>query len=324
MLITLIGALTLTFFLTQVIPGDAAIMKVGQFADPTAIANMRKLMGLDEPLHRQYLIYLKNILRGELGHSWKTGNEVVEDLKIRLPATLELVFWAMLSSFFLGLVWGVVSAFRKGGVADIAAQIFGIVGGAIPIFWLALMGVYVFYFLLHITPAPTGRLGILDEPPSPITGFYVLDSLLEGDFDLLLKSLHYLILPVLCLDILLIPPISRMVYTSVLNVLSSNYIRTAKAYGLSERLIRYRYALRNALIPVITLCGQLFAHLIGGIVLVEVVFAWNGIGRYAVNSLQVADLAPVRAFILVVIVCSLLVNFIIDLIYFYLDPRIKG
>jgi peptide/nickel transport system permease protein len=324
MALALLGAIVLIFFFTQAIPGNAALARAGLWAKPWVLDSIKKSMGLDQPLHVQFLIYLDHLAHGDLGHSWKTGMSVNQDMAQRLPATLELAFLSIAIAFPLGVLLGTMATVYKGSAIDYLVRGFGIFGNSVAVFWLALLLIYIFFFRLGVAPGPEGRLGILEQPPPRVTGFYTVDSILARDPRLLLESLKYLALPVITLVTVVGAPISRMTYSTVSEVLQSNYIRAATAHGLPRRLIYYKYALKNALIPIVTLSGQSLGFLIAGAVLVEVAFSWPGIGRYAVESMAVADLSPVQAFLILVTAFSMVINLIIDVSYFYLDPRIKG
>lgn len=320
---TVIGTLVVIFFLTQAIPGDPALRRIGMFANEETVAQMREAMGIDQPIHRQFVTYMTHLLHGDLGHSYKTGNSVVDDLKRRLPASLELALASMLVAFPVGVVLGVLGAAYPRSIIDYLVRGFGIFGNGVAVFWLGLMLIYLFYFRLGIAPAPAGRLGMLDYPPPSVTNFYTIDSLLAGDWGLFQTTLKHLALPVVCLSLVVAAPISRMTYTAVSETLRSNYVRAATAQGLPRRKILFRYTLKNAMIPIVTLAGQSMTFLIAGAILVEIVFSWPGIGRYAVESMVIADLAPVQAFVIVVTIISLVVNLLVDISYFYFDPRIR-
>jgi peptide/nickel transport system permease protein len=320
---TVFGTLVVIFFLTQAIPGDSAIRRVGMFANEATIEQMRKSMGIDQPVHIQFLGYLQRLSHGDLGHSYKTGRSVNDDLKQRLPASFELAILSMLVAFPVGVGLGVLAASRRGRFTDGFVRGFGVFGNGVAVFWFGLMLIYVFYFRLGIAPAPTGRLGILDSSPPPVTGFYTIDSLLVGDVDLFKTALAHLALPVLCLATVVAAPISRMTYAAVSETLRSNYVRAAVAQGLPRRQVLFKYTLKNAMIPIVTLAGQSMTFLIAGAILVEMVFAWPGIGRYAVESMVIADLAPVQAFVIVTTILALVINLLVDISYFYFDPRIR-
>jgi peptide/nickel transport system permease protein len=324
MVATLFATVVIIFFLTQAIPGDIVLQRAGMFAKPWVLDSLKKSMGLDKPMHVQFLIYLQNLSHGDLGHSWKTGMSVNEDIAQRLPATLELALLTMALALPIGVAVGTVAAARKGTAADYVAKAFGILGHSAAPFWLALVLLHIFFFQLGLVPGPTGRLSPLDRPPPAVTRFYVVDSVLAGNFHLFQESLRHLALPVVTLLIGVAAPISRMTYSSMTEVLTSTYMTAAFASGLPKRLIYFKYALKNAFIPIITLAGQSMSYLIAGTILVEVAFSWPGIGRYAVESMTYQDLAPVQAFVILVTLISMIINLMVDVSYFYLDPRIKG
>lgn len=320
---TIVGTLVVIFFLTQAIPGDAAVRRVGMFGNQETIDQMRKAMGIDRPVYRQFVDYIDRLAHGDLGHSYKTGNSVNADLAQRLPATFELAIGSMLVAFPLGVALGVLAAAQRGRTFDFFVRAFGVFGNGVAIFWLGLMLIYVFYFRLGVAPAPAGRLGMLDDPPPSVTNFYTLDSIIAGDFGLLRTTLAHLALPVACLALVVAAPISRMTFTAVSETLRSNYVRAAVAQGLPRRKILFKYTLKNAMIPIVTLAGQSMTFLIAGAILVEMVFSWPGIGRYAVESMVIADLAPVQAFVIFTTILALVINLLVDLSYFYFDPRIR-
>jgi peptide/nickel transport system permease protein len=320
---TVLGTLVVIFFLTQAIPGDAAIRRVGMFGNDATIAEMRKAMGIDQPVHVQFWGYLQRLAHGDLGHSYKTGTSVNEDLKQRLPASFELAILSMLVAFPVGVGLGVLAAANRGKAWDRLVRGFGLFGNGVAVFWLGLMLIYVFYFRLGVVPAPAGRLGILDDSPPLVTGFYTIDSLLAGDFTTFRTALAHLVLPVLCLATVVAAPISRMTYSAVSETMRSNFVRASVAQGLPRRKILFKYTLKNAMIPIVTLAGQSMTFLIAGAILVEMVFSWPGIGRYAVESMVIADLAPVQAFVIVTTILALAINLLVDISYFYFDPRIR-
>jgi peptide/nickel transport system permease protein len=320
---TVLGTLVVIFFLTQAIPGDAAIRRVGMFGDAATIEQTRKSMGIDLPIHKQFWGYVKRLAQGDLGHSYKTGNSVNADLRQRLPASLELAIFAMLIAFPVGVGLGVLAAANRGRGFDYLVRGFGLFGNGVAVFWLGLMLIYIFYFRLGIAPAPAGRLGILDDPPPSVTQFYTVDSVLAGNWSLLRTTLAHLALPVACLAIVVAAPISRMSFSAVSQTMQSNYVRAAVAQGLSRRKVLFKYTLKNAMIPIVTLAGQSMTFLIAGSILVEMVFSWPGIGRYAVESMVIADLAPVQAFVIFTTILALAINLLVDVSYFYFDPRIR-
>jgi peptide/nickel transport system permease protein len=321
---TLFGVSVIMFCLTILIPGDPALLRLGNFATAEQLQQLHIEMGLDKPSHERYWLYLKGLLQGDLGRSWRTGDAVTNDLKARFPATLELGLYSTTLSVLLGIPIGVVTAARKDSYLDYGGKLYGVLGVAMPLFWLGLILVYVFYYLLGIAPAPTGRLDMLVAPPPRLTGLYVVDSVLSGDMEALWSSISHLVLPVMTLTFIVAASIARMTYTSMRRVLSAQYILVGHAYGISPHRMIYKYALKNALMPVITFVGLQIGFLIGGVVLVEVVFALPGIGRYAVDSLLVNDFAPVQGFVLVVLVVYLCVNLLADVLYGLVNPQVRA
>jgi peptide/nickel transport system permease protein len=323
MLPTLLGALLVIFVLTQAVPGDAAMARVGKAYTPEVLAAVRQSMGLDQPLPMQFLTYVKNVSQGNFGHSWKTGNPVAVDLKERAPATLELVLWTMLLAVPAGIGLGLAAAAWPRSLIGRVIGAYTLVGLAMPVFWLSLMAIFVFFFVLGWAPPPTGRLGILDTPPETVTGLYTLDALIAGDTALLGKVVAHLVLPVGTLLFIIAAPIARMTSTAMHEQLSGDYVRAATAAGIPRGLIIRKYALKNIMIPVVTLIAIMVRVLIGGAVLTEIVFSWPGLGRYAVESMLVADLAPLQAVVLIVTVATLAINLVVDISYYWFDPRIK-
>jgi peptide/nickel transport system permease protein len=323
MVFVLWGAITLIFFVFRVVPGDPARIVAGIQATPQELASIRATMGLDKPLYDQYLIYFSHLLHGDLGFSWHTEQPVLSDLLTRLPATIELAVAAMLITLIVGIPLGVYSATRKGGIIDQIGRAISTLGVGMPLFWLGLLLSYVFYFELHLFPAPLGQIGIGLNPPTSITGLYVVDSLLTLNWPDLSSSVQLLILPGLTLAIVSMAILLRMTRTSMLEVLQSDYIMTARSKGLPERTVIWKHAFRNALLPIFTIIGLLFAYLLGGAVIVETIFSWPGIGRYVVDSVNAVDYAPVQGFVVVSAFTFSIINFAVDVIYAFLDPRIK-
>jgi ABC-type dipeptide/oligopeptide/nickel transport system permease component len=319
---TFIGALVVIFLLTQAVPGNAALARVGNFVDPDTLAAVKRSMGIDQPIGVQFVTYVVHLFQGNLGFSWKTGNPVTVDLAARLPATLELAVWTLILAIPVGVGLGVLSAALRGTWISRAVDVYALLGLGIPQFWLSLMCVYVFYFVLGWVAAPAGRLGILDTPPPAVTGSYVIDSLLAADGNVLMQSVGHLVLPVLSLAFVTAAPITRLTATALTNELDSDYARAEIASGIPHMTIVTKYALRNILVPVLTMVGLTARNLLAGAIITEFVFAWPGIGRYAIESMQVADLAPLQAVVLIVALATLLINLLVDLSYYWIDPRI--
>lgn len=321
---TLLGASLIMFVLTMLIPGDPALLRLGNFATTEQLQHMREEMGLTRPPHQRYLIYLLGLVRGDMGRSWRTGNLVRDDLWARLPMSMELGLCSIGLSILIGIPIGVLSAAGKDSLVDYGGKVYGMLGVATPIFWFGLVLVYVFYFKLGIAPPPTGRIDMLVSPPRHITGSYLLDSLFIGDLEAFVSSASRLVLPVITLAFIVGASIVRMTYTSMRKILAAPYILVGHAYGFSPRAMVYKFALKNALMPVLTLIGLQIGFLIGGVVLVEVVFSLPGIGRYAVESLLVNDFAPVQGFVLIVLVVYLLANLLVDLLYTVINPQVRN
>lgn len=320
---TLLGVTIITFTLTYVLPGNPAVVKAGPLVSPEVVKELEKEMGLDQPPWVQYWRYITGVARGDLGQSASTGRPVLDDFRQRLPATLELTLASLLIALLIGIPLGVQSAVHRDTAIDHIGRIVGVAGVAMPTFWTGLLGLYVFFFVLGVAPPPLGRLGSGIEPPAAITGLYVVDSLLTGNWKTLGSSLHQLMLPAVTLGLSVMAPIARMVRSTMLEILESDYIKSAWAAGIPRRQVIYGDALKNALIPVITILGIVFGFLMAGNAVVESVFAWPGIGNYAITSLMTKDSGPIQSFVLFVAVLYVVVNFVIDMVYGLIDPRIR-
>ena len=320
---TLFGVTLITFTLTYLLPGNPALVKAGPLATPEHIREMERQMGLDRPVPVQYWRYLSGVLRGDFGESATTGRPVLTDFLQRVPATLELTLASMLIAIGVGIPLGVLAAVRRDGPLDHVSRLLGVGGVAMPTFWTGLLAVYVFFYHLGVAPPPLGRLSPGVTAPSALTGLYTVDALLGGSWRALGSALHQLMLPALTLGFSVMAPVTRMVRATMLEILESDYVKAAWAAGLPRRTIVYGDALRNCMIPVITLIGVVFGFLMAGNVVVEIVFAWPGIGNYAVTSLLTKDAAPIQGFVLFVAVVYVLINFTVDVVYGLVDPRIR-
>jgi ABC-type dipeptide/oligopeptide/nickel transport system permease component len=318
----LFGISLVTFFLIRLLPGDPARVLAGSTPYEEAIEAIRQRMGLDQPITTQYVIYVRNLLQGDLGDSWFTGRPVAVDLRDRAPATLELITYGLLFAIILGLFLGIVGALSSGGIVDRVAQFYGFLAGAIPDFWLALLVILFLFHHWQIIPPPIGRFPLTMVEPNQVTGMLTVDSLIAGDFAAFRASVKQLAAPVLTLGLLTAAPITRMTRSTMHDILEGDFIRFGRACGLSNGKIA-RNAFRSILPPVVTLIGFLYAFLIGGAVLIETVFSWNGVGQYAVQSVVNKDYAPVQAFVLIAGVFSLFVYLVVDLIYMMVDPRVR-
>ncbi len=320
---SLLGVILVTFLLTRALPGDPAAYFAGPAATPQAVEEVRRQLGLDRPLPEQFLRYVADLARGDLGTSLTTGQPVAYEIATRLPASAELTLLGLVLAVSVAIPLGVLAATRPGSLVDHACRVIATAGVSLPVFFTGLLLVYVFYFLLGWAPAPLGRLDIFFSPPPHLTGFYLIDSLAAGDVETFLAALSQLWLPALTLAVFSLAPIARMTRASMLAVLASEFIRTARASGLAPRKVIVAYALRNALLPVVTTLGMVFSFLLGANVLVEKVFAWPGIGSYAVEALIAGDYAPVQGFVLSMAVLYVLLNLAIDLLYGVIDPRVR-
>lgn len=322
-LVTLLGVVVAVFLLTFVLPGDLASLKLGPYATEEGLAAMRKELGTDQPVPVQFVNYVSRLLRGDMGKSWVTGQPVRKDLSQRLPATIELGLAALLLALVVGLILGISAAVKRDSPLDQFVRGYAILGASTASFWLGLVMIYVFYFRFDWAPAPLGRLDVGMEAPAAITKLYVVDSILAGEWAILRNSLAHLALPALTLGFIVSAPITKIVRAAMLDVLHSDFIRTARAVGVSSRTVILRDGLRNAMIPILTTIGIVFGYLMAGNVLVERIFAWPGIGQYAWQSLTTKDFDALRGFILVVAVIYVLLNLVIDLLYSVIDPRIR-
>ena len=269
----IIGVIIVTFLLTRVLPGDTAAYFAGPAATPQAIEEIRKQLGLDRPLHEQFVHYVKDLATGDLGTSLSTGQPVVAEIVTRLPASAELTLLGLIVSLAIAVPLGIVAAVRQGSIIDHACRMIATAGVSLPVFFTGLLLVYVFYYLLGWAPAPLGRLDAFSSAPDTVTGFYLIDSLLARDLEIFRAALAQLIVPAATLAIFSLAPIARMTRASMLAVLASDFVRTAQASGLTPRTVIVTYAFRNAMLPVVTTLGMVFSFLLGANVLVENVFA---------------------------------------------------
>ena len=316
------GVVVISFLLTRALPGDPAAYFAGPAADEASIAEIREALGLDKPLFQQFFYYVGDLARGDLGSSLTTGQTVMSDLAARLPASLELTLVALLLSCAIAIPLGVLAATRPGTWVDHLCRVLVTAGVSMPTFFTGIVLIYIFYYLAGLAPSPLGRLDFIYLSPPHFTGFYLIDAALAGDWETWLGALKQLTLPASTLALFTLAPIARMTRAAMLSALSSDFIRTARAAGLGNRKVLYGYALRNALLPVITTLGMVFSFTLGANVLVEKVFAWPGIGSYAVEALVVSDYAAVQGFVLAMALLFVVLNLIIDIAYALIDPRI--
>lgn len=322
MIFVLWGVTLITFFLARVAPGDPARLIAGPRANAEALAHIRQIYGLDRPLPEQYVRYMGDLLHGDLGQSFVTRRPVLSDLATFVPATVELAVYALLIGSLLGVVVGCVAALRQGTATDTAARFLAIGGLSMPAFWLAMLFQLVFFSRLGWLPFG-GRLDTGVPTPSHVTGLFTIDSLLGGEWSTFVDSVRHLVLPVATLALAEIGLMARIVRTSMLEVLGEDYIRTARAKGLPRSRVLLRHSLRNALLPAVTVVGLEFGLLAGGVFLVETIFAWPGVGRYAYDAIRASDYNATMGVTLVVAFLYVAVNLVVDLIYLALDPRIR-
>jgi peptide/nickel transport system permease protein len=322
-LLSIAGVIIVTFLLTRALPGDPAAYFAGPAASQQAIEEIRHQLGLDRSLPVQFLDYLDRLVHGDLGSSLSTGQPVITEILTRLPASAELTLLALSLAVAIAVPLGITAAIRPGSPVDHACRIVTTAGVSLPVFFTGLLLVYVFYYLAGIAPAPLGRLDVFSSAPPHWTGFYLIDSLLAGDFETFTAALSQLILPAATMAIFSLAPLARITRASMLAAMGSEFIRTARASGLARSRIVYVYAFRNAILPVITTLGMVFSFMLGANVLVEKVFAWPGIGSYAVEALIASDYAPVQGFVLTMALLYVLLNLIIDLVYGLVDPRVR-
>ena len=320
----LLGVVVVTFLLMRVLPGDPAVFFAsGPSAGQQEIEDLRRAMGLDKPLPVQLVRYLRDVATGNLGRSLTTGQPVVQDIARKLPASLELTFAALLLALALAVPLGVAAALRPGSAVDHLVRMVCTLGVCVPTFVSGLLLIYVFYYLLGWAPDPTARLDIFASAPPGITGFYLVDFALVRDGEGWWAAFTQLLLPAFTMALFVLAPLARMTRASMLAVLGSDFIRTAHAMGLPRHRIIVAYALRNALLPVLTITGIVFSTMLGANVLVEKVFSWPGVASYALDALLASDYAPVQAFVLLMAAIFVLANVLIDVLYGIADPRVS-
>ncbi|MDB5315283.1 MAG: transporter permease [Rhodospirillales bacterium] len=318
------GVLVFTFLLMRVLPGDPAVFFASSpTAGPEEIQQIRVSMGLDRSIPEQLVLYLRDVLTGNLGRSMSTGQPVATDLAQRLPASLELTLAALVLALACAIPLGVMAALRPGSAVDHGVRLLCSIGVCAPTFVCGLVLIYVFYVVLGIAPDPTGRIGAFDAPPPDITGLLLVDYALVGDFESWLSAVSQLILPAVTMALFVLAPLARMTRASMLIALGSDFIRTARSVGLPPFKVIVGYGLRNALLPIITITGVVFSTMLGANVLVEKVFAWPGVGSYALDALVSSDYAPVQGFVLLMAMIFVVVNLTIDTLYGFADPRVS-
>jgi peptide/nickel transport system permease protein len=320
----LLGVTLVTFLLTRIIPGNPIDQLVSPLASPEQRQQLIHQHGLDQSVLQQYVNYVKDLLHGNLGTSFTTSQPVLNDLTSRFGATFELTLYAMLVAILLGVPLGIAAAVRANGWVDHVSRVISVSGIALPVFWTSLTLLYLLYFRLHLLPAPYGRIDPAINPPHQITGLYTVDSLLTANWSAFRSSAEALILPVAVLAFAVMAPIARITRSGMLEALESDYVRSARALGLPGRTVVFRHAFRNALLPLITMIAVVYGYLLGGVVLVEEIFAWPGLGRYVFDAITSSDYPAVQGFILYATTIYVLIFLGVDLLYHAIDPRIRS
>lgn len=321
---TYLGLLAVTFFIGRVVPIDPVLAILGDRAPTHVVERVRRELGFDLPLYQQFCIYLKSILSGDFGTSVLTTNPVMVDIRRVFPATIELATLGTIIGSVIGVPLGVLAAVRRGSIADQVVRVIGLIGYSVPIFWLALISLVIFYAQLRWVAFP-GRIDIVFEYSfTPVTGFYLIDSAMQGQWDVFYDVFRHIILPASLLGYFSLAYISRMTRSFMLNELSQEYVVAARAKGLSETRVIWGHALRNAAVPLVTVIALSYAGLLEGSVLTETVFSWPGIGLYITNSLQNADMNAVLGGTIVIGTVFIGINLLSDLLYRTLDPRTRS
>jgi len=320
--LAVLGALCLVFFVSHVLPGNPVLSRATA-ASTATIQQVEQQLGLNAPLGTQFLHYFGGLLHGNLGQSYVTGTAVGSDLASRAPASIELALYATLLALLVSIPLGVYAAVHQGRLIDKVARTISALAVSMPSFWIALLLIYAFYFRLSIGAAPLGRLDPTINPPPDTTGLYTIDSLIHGQFATFVNAAWHLVLPAATLAVVVIAPLVRVTRATMLEVLTQPFITCGRALGLSERQVILHDALRNSLVSVLTVTGLVFGYLVSGSVLVEQIFAWPGIGQYAFSALTNNDIQGIEGFVLVVAVTYVGVNWLVDLLYGAIDPRVR-
>jgi peptide/nickel transport system permease protein len=320
----LLGVTLITFLLTRVLPGNPIDRVAGPFVSAEQKAEMMREARLDLPVIQQFFLYVRDlVVYGDLGVSYSTAQPVAQDLWERLPISLELTTLGMLLAIVLALPLGIASAVAKDTWVDQLGRVVSVIGVSMPIFWLGLILLQVFFVKLGVAPAPLGRLATSLIEPDRITGWLLIDSALVGDWQVFGSAAAHLALPVVIVAFTALAPLARMTRSSMIDALESDYIRTARALGLPTRVIIFQHALKNAVIPILTMIAGVFGYALGGEVLVELVFAWPGLGTYSYNAILASDFPAIQGFILLITLTYVLIYLVVDLLIAAIDPRVE-
>ena len=320
----ILGITVVSFIIANAVPADPINANLPQNAlnDPELVAAFRERWGLDKSPVEQYFTYLGNLLQGDLGVSIKTKNPILEDIRQFLPATMELATVSIVVGLAMGISFGVISAVWRNSIFDYLVRVFALIGVSFPVFLLALIGLTVFHAELGWTAGP-GRLSFLVDDPPYVSGWMTIDSALAGEWDTFRDAVSHLVLPSLVLGSFVAGIIARITRSSLLEQLGADYIRTARSKGLREQIVIWRHALSNALIPVVTIIGLLYGNLLAGAVLTESIFAWPGLGRYVFRASTSQDFPAIMGVSMLIALIYVVVNFLVDILYYLLDPRIR-
>jgi len=317
----LIGVSIIVFLIMRVFSPDPAPIVLGQHATIESSNQWREANGLNEPIYIQYFNFIKGAVTGDFGTSYYTKTAVTNEIFSRFPATIELAIAAIIFASLIGILLGIISAVKKNTIIDHAGMIIALIGVSMPIFWLGILLIILFAGVLHILPSG-GRINPLLQPTGGI-GFYLIDTLVSGDMEAFIDAFKHLILPALALGMYSMAIIARMTRSSMLETMNQDYIRTARAKGITDSKVVTHHALRNAMIPVTTVIGLQLGSLLGGAVLTETVFSWPGIGNYTVQAIMKSDFPVVQGVVLLIACIFVLINLVVDIIYAFIDPRIK-
>ena len=321
--LSLFGVSLLVFFMVHLIPGDAALAILGERATEEALTELRRQMGLDQPLYKQYGVFLWDLVHFDLGRSFKTNQPVIDEILRKFPATVELTLAAMIFAIFFGIAAGIIAAVNRGKFWDYTAMFGSLAGISMPIFWLGLMLILLLAYTFPIFPSSQRLDAVLDLDIRHRTHFYLIDTLLAGNFAAFRDAIAHLILPAITLGTVPLAIIARMTRSSLLEVLNQQYIVTAYAKGLPKWVVILKHALKNSIIPVLTVIGLQFGYLMGGAILTEHIFSWPGLGSWLRAAVEARDIRPVQGGVLFVATVFMTVNLIVDLLYAYFDPRIR-
>lgn len=321
LLFILFGVSVLVFISVRLIPGDPAQVMLGERATPEAINRLREQLGLNRPLYEQYLLYIGNVLKGDFGTSIMTNNAVIAEIMKKFPATIELSFASMIIATVVGVGAGILAAVYRNSWLDNIVMVGALTGVSMPIFWLGLILMIIFSANLDLLPF-SGRIDVTSDF-TPVTNFYLIDTLLAGDFESFGDVVRHLILPAITLSTVPTAIIARMTRASMLEVLNQDYVRTAYAKGVGKFKVVMYHALKNAFIPIVTITGLQLGLLLSGAVLTETVFSWNGLGSYVVNAVSSRDFPVIQSCVLIFATTFVLVNLLVDLSYFIIDPRVR-